>query len=451
MLGKDTAARVAALLSLAWPLILSRSAQAVIGFCDALMIAPLGEDALAAVTTGSLNTFALLILPMGVAFILQSFAAQLSGKDDLVGARRYGWYGLILAAMAGVLGLVSLPFVGPALGLMPYTEQVTGLMGEYVELRLLAVMAAVGFEAIGSWYGGLGNTRIQMIGSLVMMVLNVALNFVLIEGRLGFPALGVEGAAIASVCATWIGFLVLVVLFARRWGCPSPSSGGLDLRPSEFIRMLRFGLPSGLNWFLEFAAFLLFVDVIVAEVGTTTVAALMVVFQVNSVAYMPSFGLASSGAIMAGQALGASKPDRVPGIVRLTMVTATVWQGSLGLVYILWPEAIMVWFAAPGADASRLVEVGAPLLALSAAWQLFDAIGMTLSESLRAAGDTAWPMWARLVIAWVVFLPAAYVSVIVWDGGGIAAISCMVLYLALLAGVLSLRFRGGAWRTIELT
>ena len=447
---EDSTPRLGLLLSLAWPVILSRSAQSVIGFCDALMTAPLGEDALAAVTTGSLNTFALLILPMGVAFIVQSFAAQLSGKDDLVGARRYGWYGLILAAIAGAFALACTPLVAPVLGLTPYTDSVKSLMTDYVELRLLAVMAAVGFEAIGNWYGGLGNTRVQMIASLVMMALNIALNYLLIEGHLGFPALGVEGAAIASVISTWVAFVILVVLFARQWGVER-SEGPLDLRPSEFIRMLRFGLPSGLNWFLEFAAFLVFVDVIVADVGTTTVAALMVVFQVNSVAYMPSFGLASSGAILSGQALGAQAHDRVPKIVRLTMLTALVWQGSLGVLYLVLPEAIMVNFAPPGSDASDLVEIGAPLLALSAAWQLFDAVAMTLSETLRAAGDTAWPMWARLIIAWAVFLPSAYFSVMVYEGGGIAAIACMILYLGLLAGVLTLRFRGGAWRSIELT
>ena len=442
--------RLAALLSLAWPVVLSRSAQAVIGFCDALMSAPLGEHALAATTTGSLNTVAILILPMGVAFIVQSFAAQLSAKDDMDGAQRYGWYGVLLAALAGLFALALTPLVPAAIELTAYSPEVKQLMGGYIELRLLAVAAAVGFEAIGNWYGGLGNTRMQMAASLVMMVVNVALNALLIEGRLGFPALGVEGAALASVIATWTGFGVLAVLFWR------DASGSLRaaLQPSrvgEFVRMLRFGLPHGLNWFLEFSAFLLFIDVIVAEVGTVTVAAMMVVFQVNSVSYMPSFGLASSGAILAGQAVGRDARDEVPGILRLTMSTAAVWQATVGLLYLLVPGTIMGWFAPRGEATPELVSTGATLLALSAAWQLFDAVAMSTGEALRAAGDTAWPMFARLLLAWIVFLPASYVSVVMWEGGGIAAINCLILYLAMLAAVLVLRFRHGAWRRIELT
>src|SRR6187549_3822997 len=122
------------LLSLAWPVILARATQSVIGFCDALMVAPLGDTALAAATTGAMNTFTVGMLPFGICLILQSFAAQLKGRGDLVAARRYAWYGLILALVAGLLAVIATPFIDEGLGLFEFEPKVASLQAEYLAL-----------------------------------------------------------------------------------------------------------------------------------------------------------------------------------------------------------------------------------------------------------------------------------------------------------------------------
>ncbi len=446
------------LARLAWPVVLSRSAQAVIGFSDALMTAPLGEDALAATTAGSMNVMCLAILPIGTAYIVQSFASQLSGKGDVVGARRYGWLGLVLALLAGLVYASLIPFVEPALSHLHYTPAVRHSMGEYLSIRLVSIVAIVGIEAVGNWYAGLGNTRYPMVIAMITMVCNVGLNWLLIEGHAGAPALGVAGAAWASVLSSGVGFVLLVTLFAARRGIPAPTGTPpqtpVPLPPvfESLWRMLRFGLPSGLNWFLEFAAFMFFVNVVVADLGTIATAALLATVQVNSVSFMPAFGLSSAGAILVGQAIGAEHQDEVAGILRRTLTMTCAWQLSVGVVYLLFPGPIMRLFAPEGEGAgAAIVAVGATTLALSAAWQLFDAINMSVSEALRAAGDTAFSLYARLAVAWLLFVPGSYVAISVIGGGPNAAILAVVGYLAVLAGVMVWRFRTGRWRRIQLT
>lgn len=442
--------RLGTLLALAWPVVIARATQAVIGFCDALMIAPYGEDALAAVTTGALNAFALVIFPMGVAFIVQSFASQLHGRGDLAAARRYAHYGLILAAIAGLVAIAAVPFIDQALAVFDYEPGVLAYMSDYLGIRLFAVGALVATEVLGNWYGGLGNTRLHMAAGIVTMVVNVFLNWVLIYGKLGAPEMGVEGAALASAIATWVGLGFLGVIFLRRWYLPELTG---DLRPRlrELLRMLRFGIPNGVNWFLEFSAFVVFINVIVADLGTVALAALMVVFQINSVSFMPAFGITSSGAILTGQAIGRDRPDDVSAVVRLTLLVTGAWQVAVGIVYIAIPGVLMGWFAPPTENAGELLAVGTTMLAISAAWQLFDAVGMTLSETLRAAGDTRWTMWARLSVAWIVFLPASTVAIRVYGGGPYAAILCLVGYLVVLSAVFAWRYKSNRWREIDLT
>jgi MATE family multidrug resistance protein len=435
------------LLGLAWPLVMSRASQTVVGLGDALMVAHLGESALAATTTGALNTFSVLILPMGIVFIVSSFSSQLFGKGDLAGARRYGIYGLILSLATQLLCLPVIAATPWLLDVLPYAPDVRELMTGYLQIRLLSVGGAVAIEALGNYYGGLGNTRLPMAINIAAMVMDLFGNWVMIGGHLGFPAMGVNGAALSSTISTYLAAGAFFMVFLRDGRAAGKIFPRLHLR--ELGRMLRFGIPSGLNWFFEFFAFIFFINVVMAGLGTTALAALMAVMQVNSVSFMPAFGLASAGAILVGQAIGAGAKDQVPGIVRLTFLTVAVWQGAVGLTYLVAPRLLLTAFAGP--EAAAFHQAGVRMLMLSAAWQLFDAAATTLGEALRAAGDTAFAMWARIAIAWAIFTPGSYISVRTLGGGDVAAVLWMIFYLGLLAGTLFLRFRGGAWRKFELT
>jgi MATE family multidrug resistance protein len=436
-----------ALLALAWPIVVSRSSQVVVGVSDAVMVAHLGTAALAATTAGAMNAFALFILPMGVVFIVSSFSSQLLGMGDPAGARRYGWYGLGVAAATQVVGVAAIPAVGWALARLDLAPDVQALMVDYLAVRLWSGGAAIGLEALGNYYGGLGDTRRPMLASVAAMALNLAGNWLLIGGRLGLPAMGVRGAALASSVSTGLAFAGLLAVFVLEGPRAAP---GPRLSWHELRRMLRFGLPSGLNWFLEFFAFNFFVTVVVAGLGTTALAALMVVIQVNSVAFMPAFGVASAGAILVGQAIGAGRKDDVPGLVRLTFRVVAAWQALVGLAYLLAPGLILAAFAVDPASGPALREAGQRMLLLSTAWQLFDAAAAVLAEALRAAGDTAFTLWARALVAWGLFVPGSWISVRVLGGGDLVAVGWILAYLGALALVLWLRFRGGAWRRLRL-
>ena len=429
------------LIVLALPMVLARASQSVITFADAVQVKHLGAGAIAATATGGLNVMGFVILPMGLVFIVQSFVSQLAGRGDVEGTPRYAWYGLAIALVAAVVSAALIPLVGPALSLLSYSPGVRDDMASYMAIRITSVGAAVGIEALGSWYGGLGNTWMQMIAGAITMASAVFLNWVFIDGHLGAPAMGVDGAALASTIATWLGFVFLFGALLIRGGRPH----GLQKR--ELVRVVRFGMPNGINWFLEFAAFQVFVNVVMASLGDTTVAALNAVIAVNSIAFMPAFGLASAGAILAGQAIGRDDKDSVWPQMKLTLICCWIWMGAIGAIELLAPHTVLSLFGDRGSD---LVAIGAPMLAISALWQLFDAVGITVSETLRAAGDTTWTAIVRLAIAWLVFAPSAYLVVTYTNGGAEGAMACLVAYLALLALALGYRFRSNAWRKIEL-
>jgi MATE family multidrug resistance protein len=354
---------------------------------------------------------------------------------------------MAIALIAGLIAAAAIPLIGPLLSLTRYSPELRQLMTDYMAIRTTSVFAIVGVEALGAWYGGLGNTRMQMAAGLITMASAVFFNWVLIDGHLGAPAMGVNGAALASTIASFLGFGFIAFGFWRRWGgAPRARATGLSLR--ELGRVMRFGLPNGMNWFLEFAAFQLFVNGVLANLGDATVAALNVVIAINSISFMPAFGLASAGAILAGQAIGRGDRSAVWPQVKVTLACTMTWMGAIGVLYLVFPGDVLSLFSS--ARSGELVAIGTSMLVISAAWQLTDAVGMTMTETLRAAGDTAWPATARLVLAWLLFTPAAFLVVLRFAGGPIGAMLCLVGYLGLLATALAWRFRTGAWKQIEL-
>ena len=438
------------LLLLAWPVVVARATQAVIGFSDALMIASWGESALAATTTGSLNVIGFLIFPMGTVFIVQSFASQLSGQGDLEAARRYGYYGLLIAVIAGIISILCSPLLPVVLSWGGYEPDVEKYINSYMLIRLWSVLPSVGLEAMGNWYGGLGITQVHMYVGIFAMLLNIFLNWVLIDGNLGFEGMGVVGAALASTIASFVAFIIFFVIFYYSMFAPKVSNK-ITLYWSEFVRTLKFGLPNGGNWFLEMSALILFVNIVMTHLGTAALAAVMVVLNINSVSFMPAFGLGSAGAILSGQAIGHGRLEDVSRVVRLTLWVTGIWQTTVGLIYFFFPQQLMALFSDGNGDGAALMQAGVTMLLVSAAWQLFDAFAITLSETLRAAGDSAWPMWARLILAWVVFVPSSVISVMWFDGGVVAAMVCFAGYIVLLAFALAWRFWDGQWKQIDLT
>jgi len=429
------------------PMVLARATQSVITFADTFQVEHLGTGSIAAAATGGINVVTFALLPMGTVFIVGSFVSQLVGRGERDSTPRFAWYGLAIAAIAGLAAIALIPAIGPALSFTGYSPHVRAEMADYMQIRMLSVAAVVGVDVFGNWYGGLGNTWMQMICGVITMTAAVLLNWVLIDGHLGAPALGVAGAAWASVIASWLGFAFLAVAFWLRLG-GAPRGRAKNLTGVEFRRVVRFGLPNGFTWFLELAAFQVFVNVVLARLGDEPVAALNAVLAINSISFMPAFGLASAGAILTGQAIGRGARDAVWPQVKITLLCTTSWMCLIGLLYFVAPTRVLSLFDSKGLS-PNLVVLGSTMLALSAAWQVFDALGITLSEALRSAGDTKWIAIMRLVLAWFVFAPTAYL-VVELGGGAVGAMICLVGYFGLVALATTLRFRSGAWRSIEL-
>jgi MATE family multidrug resistance protein len=431
---------------LAWPVIVSQMSSTLMGVVDIAMVGRLGATELAAVGFAHIWTWTLFSLFIGTASGVQTFVAQHHGAGDEARCGAWVWHalGAIVRAAAGAAALLgaSAPLWLAALGPSP-ALQAAAL--EFLPGRLLGLVGTTVAFSWASFFRGIGDTRTPMLGAVLANGVNAVLAYGLIFGELGFPQLGVAGSGAAMAVGEWTLALFLGAAALRRSVRARYGTGPILARAASLRRVLRTGLPIGGQWVLDMSAFAVFTT-LVARMGDASMAASQAFISLLSLSFMQASGLSVAAATLVGRYVGAGDPAAAERSFRTALGLAGALGGFVALLFLAVPEALLGLFTR---DADVLA-LGGPLLALGAAFQLLDALGITSSGALRGAGDTRWPFLVQAALAWFVFLPAAWLCGITFDGGLTGAWAGGLVYVAGLAVAFVWRFRAGVWRGIRI-
>jgi MATE family multidrug resistance protein len=431
---------------LAWPVIVSQMSSTLMGVVDIAMVGRLGATELAAVGFAHIWTWTLFSLFIGTASGVQTFVAQHHGAGDEARCGAWVWHalGAIVPAAAGAAALLgaSAPLWLAALGPSP-ALQAAAL--EFLPGRLLGLVGTTVAFSWASFFRGIGDTRTPMLGAVLANGVNAVLAYGLIFGELGFPQLGVAGSGAAMAVGEWTLALFLGAAALRHSVRARYGTGPILARAASLRRVLRTGLPIGGQWVLDMSAFAVFTT-LVARMGDASMAASQAFISLLSLSFMQASGLSVAAATLVGRYVGAGDPAAAERSFRTALGLAGALGGFVALLFLAVPEALLGLFTR---DADVLA-LGGPLLALGAAFQLLDALGITSSGALRGAGDTRWPFLVQAALAWFVFLPAAWLCGITFDGGLTGAWAGGLVYVAGLAVAFVWRFRAGVWRGIRI-
>lgn len=391
-----------AILSLALPIIGGMASQNVLNLADTAMVGVLGAAPLAAVGLASFANFMASAFIMGLSAGVQAMASRRlgEGRDGEAAVPLNG--GLLLALLLGVPLTVVLVLAAPRLfGLLASDPDVVAAGVPYLQARLLAMTAlGMNFSFRGYW-NGVGLSKVYMRTLIAMHAVNIALNWLLIFGHLGLPALGATGAGIGSAIATFAGaamYLAQGVRMAR----PNGFLAGLPTRETV-LRMLQLSVPAGIQQFF-FAAGMTALFWIIGRIGTAELAASSVLVHLLLVAILPGIGFGMASATLVGQALGRGNPEAARrwawDVVRIAvLVVAAI--ASIGMVV---PDLLLGVFLH---DPATLEVARTPLRILAVAMPL-DTVGLVLLNSLLGAGDARRVMVVSVLLQWLVFLPAAW-------------------------------------------
>lgn len=397
----------AACLRLAGPLIIAQLSFIGITVTDTLMAGRLGEATLAAVAMGGNLWMPPFLLFMGICLAVAPMVAQLYGASvaqGVIGAvmRRTLWVALLLGMLWWSLMYPASVLVLDWLGLD------AGLRADsldYVMAISWGAPAACLFFVLRSGSEATGFSRPIMVCGLAGLALNILLDYLLMFGHWGLPALGATGAGLASAISLWFMAIALALYYARHrhYRGIALFAQGKTIAPTGAAEMLKIGMPMGITLVMEAGIFSL-VGLLMARFSSTAVAAHQIAISFAAFTFMVPLGVAMATTARVGQAQGRGDRAGVRRAGAAGIGLALGFNLISTLIMLVFPRQVVALYT----EASEVSELAVQLLRLAGLFQLWDALQVSANGALRGLKDTRVPMGLTLLAYWAVGLPVGY-------------------------------------------
>lgn len=430
-----------AMIALAVPVVLSELGWMAQGVVDTIMVGRLGPAAIGAVALGNAVYYTPSLFGIGLLLGLDTLVSQAYGRADHDDCHRWLAQGVYLACILTLPLMALVGFASYHLTHFGITPAVAGPAGGYLLLLNMGTLPLLLYGGIRRYLQGVGQVRVITVTYVLANLLNWAGNWVLIYGKLGFPALGVNGSAI-STCIARVAMAIALLGFAwryerkrghplfRHWAGPSV----------ERLRSLaRLGAPAAGQILLEVGAW----NLSTFAAGYLTPVALAthsIALNYASISYMVPLGVSAAAAVSVGQAVGANDPGRARRAGWLALALGTSFMLLAAVVFLIAPVPLIRLYTSD----ARVLAVGPSLLWVAAAFQIFDGIQTVTTGALRGLGETRAPMIANFIGYWVLGLPLGLWLCFLVHRGIFGLWLGLTLALIVIAFVLLLRWRKDA-------
>jgi len=425
-------------LVLAYPIILAQMGQMLTGIVDNMMVGRVSTAALAASSFANGIFSNIMIFGMGFAFGLTPLIGKAIGQKDTDKVSNLLRHSILVNIILGVVLTVLLFICSQFMHLMGQPKDVYELATPYFLVISSSMLPLMLFFTFKQFTEGISITKPAMFFTLLSNALNIILNYILIYGKLGFPALGLIGAGWATLISR---VLQAVGLFAYIWYAKKFSQYNKHknhqfiFRKETISELFKLGTPIALQLTMEVAAFAMG-TIMMGWVGKVELAAHQIALSLASLTFMTVSGIALATTVRVSNQMGEGnyKEMRLAGITSVQMVV--VFMVLCGMAFFLLNEWLPIAFT----EDKNVISVAASLLLIAAVFQVSDGIQVTMMGALRGLSDVNRPTYIALVAYWFIALPVAYIFTFKLDFNEVGIWLGLVCGLSMAAILLLFRF-----------
>lgn len=436
------------LMRLALPMVVSQGTFAVMIFTDRYFMSQIDPVHMAAALGGGVASFFSFCFFVGLFSYANALAAQYLGAGETQKCAKVVTQGLIMTLMSvPFLSLITFLVAGIFSGMGHDPVQVE-LERTYYLILMAGALITLAKVVVSSYFAGIGRTYVVMICDVFGLIINVPLSYAMVFGKFGLPALGIIGAGVSTVIATLLAFLLFIFFYFRRehrerFGVLQSFS----IETRILRRFWRLGFPSGLELFLNVAAFNLFL-LMFQSYGIAEGAAAAIVFNWDILSFVPMIGLNVGIISLIGRFVGARDMARTNEVITAAFVIALSYGVMLALIYSVFRFPLVEVFAPPTGDFSAIRSLSAFMMIGLSSYVLADAVILVCGGVLRGAGDTRWLMVASVSLHWAMLVAQFFIIQVLDYSPKVSWLAFVAMILAI-AVVYAGRLRSGRWRDPE--
>ncbi|MCC6661974.1 MAG: MATE family efflux transporter [Phycisphaerales bacterium] len=446
------------LLQIAGPSVATMASYTVMQFVDKLMVSKIGPDPIyvGAQGNGGLAAFVPISIAMGMVTVVNTYVSQNLGAGRARSAPAYAWAGLWLMAIYWVAVMLPFALLLPHIfAWLGHTGEGARLSTRYGQILVVGSILTMSTRAIAQYFYGMHRAWVVMVAGIIANLVNLALAYGLVLGHFGMPALGVAGSGYATVIATGVELAIPMAIFlGARLHREFNTRGQWRLSRERLRDLLRLGWPAGLMFGNEMICWGYFMVGLVGGFGDHHATAGWIAHQYMSLSFMPAVGISFACTALVGRYMGMDRPDLAARRAWLGLSVCLAYMGLCGVLFYVLRVPMVELFLDRGTPpdvAAEIIRLGSTFLIAAACFQAFDAVAMTMSGSLRGAGDTVMPGVVTVILSWGIIVLGGRAVIAWWPdlgstGPWIAASS----YIAVLSLYLLGRFVSGRWRSIRL-
>ncbi len=459
LLSKDPKNDTKILWRIAWPAVFLNTLQISNSLLDTKFVSGLPDAALTAVGASGSIIFLMFSIAISIAVAASALVSRAYGAGDIQGYKTAARQVFNFGILVSIVSLVLLYFIKPFLisRFIPASDHLAATyMNTYLEIVLYSIPAWMIIESVAGSMMGIGDSKSPMVISGFQVILHMIFNFYLIPNSidLGYAGLGkfhcmgwgITGAGIAFSASQWIAAISYTI-----WASRTPLGNIASFTPPTLEwskRILNISGPSSITWFLRVGMYMILMDMLSnLPNGSIAIAGSRAGFNLESICFMPAFGLSQAAGALVGQSLGMNDTKRAVRLGWLAGHYSAIITGIAAAILYIYVPDIAAWLVN---EKQAIMDEAITVLRLMCFSEIFFGYTLTLTGALQGAGDTKSPLWITILTFWIIRIPLLYLTMFTLNMGSYGAWLVMTITQGL-SGIITIYvFWKGDWKTKEV-